>query len=868
MSCPTPALPALAALLASGGPALLPNGQIAPPETPKESKSWQQQQQDRAGKEDVLADAVADAVPIAQDRSSNGAPEAGAASPEQEAQQPQQQLQERQKEQQAANASSECHAPPSSEMPAASAPSVAPEASLAAPAGPTSLAPPRRGSDRSGEWHPLDAVVERIESHVRPGAGGQRLQWTKGFRMPLGAEGRQILLRRLRKAYHSNPMRWDEELARHRIVFSRMPYATVIELFHLAHLLGVFDFAVKCSEEYGSDAAGGATHRKRRPARTAAATAAAAAAVAAQQAAAVEGGVQAVAGAGEEGAPPATSRPTQGERKRNRRTPALHEGSEAPQLHSARPKRARRFSPAYLRDYETLAESFRLPPPPAKKGRSTGGHATSVATSANALLNWNCSGSGEVPQLQPQDDLLAAALGGRECASAHEALLRAVEEQAAAATAAAAAEEGATSSNASHPVGSLRQTEFNDKIWNWGGGHSEAADVGSHLALPEGALGGGPTGNLGSSLEGELRDLSFLLQQEQQCRTQREVDQSNCPMGRVFFSAELPGGVYREDEAGNEAAGEQRFRCSNSGRNGNNIANVMQHRRNRKTKTTAPASDAMSLSLATGAASHQPSLAELLVGEEVKNEGKTAGGTADAAAGASPGSQLNLHLLTTNYTIAAQYLQVIELLAVQRQIMELTQNLNKKRAGDAAATAVDAAVGREGMLAAADANPLSSKLDYQTLLNQQLILRLGAEAGLNTTAQHQAQQSGPSATATHASILKDLEKKVSALESLAAERSDASAHADGEAKSNTRPAVPAVESKCKRDLSRQSALSCSAPESPVDGYDSAAASPCCSGSSSLSACNTPDSLGGDRLLLLSSLWQPLPPAEGLAGAHL
>ncbi|CBZ52576.1 conserved hypothetical protein [Neospora caninum Liverpool] len=79
-----------------------------------------------------------------------------------------------------------------------------------------------------------------------------RVTWTPGFRLPLGAEGRQVLLRRLRRAYHASPPETrDTFLASHGLVFSRMPFATVSELFHLAHLLGVFDFAVQCSEEFG-----------------------------------------------------------------------------------------------------------------------------------------------------------------------------------------------------------------------------------------------------------------------------------------------------------------------------------------------------------------------------------------------------------------------------------------------------------------------------------------------------------------------------------------------------------------------------------------------------------------------------------------
>lgn len=196
----------------------------------------------------------------------------------------------------------------------------------------------RRG-DRNTEWHPLDATVERIESCLRPGSSGVKYQWYKGFRMPLGAEGRQILLRRLRKAYHASPCQWDQELARHRIVFSRMPYATVIELFHLAHLLGVFDFAVKCSEEYGGDASGSGGHRRRKGR---------------SQQPQQQGVGQT---GGETGAQIPPKFKVNGERKRSRNAAASDGALGEMQPPVSRPKRTQRAAPAYLKDYENVVES-------------------------------------------------------------------------------------------------------------------------------------------------------------------------------------------------------------------------------------------------------------------------------------------------------------------------------------------------------------------------------------------------------------------------------------------------------------------------------------------------------------------------------
>ncbi|KEP61762.1 UNVERIFIED_CONTAM: hypothetical protein HHA_281960 [Hammondia hammondi] len=100
----------------------------------------------------------------------------------------------------------------------------------------------------------VDSATTAASSSVdsSPTSSPPRVTWTPGFRLPLGAEGRQVLLRRLRRAYHASPPETrDTFLASHGLVFSRMPFATVSELFHLAHLLGVFDFAVQCSEEFG-----------------------------------------------------------------------------------------------------------------------------------------------------------------------------------------------------------------------------------------------------------------------------------------------------------------------------------------------------------------------------------------------------------------------------------------------------------------------------------------------------------------------------------------------------------------------------------------------------------------------------------------
>ncbi|OEH77352.1 hypothetical protein cyc_02874 [Cyclospora cayetanensis] len=773
MSSSAPALPSLAALLASDVSPLLLNA-----ETPKESRKWHQQQPypqlETCVKEAALPVASA-ASSVESVKSEVLAKEGGAASRQPEPQPPLEQAQSEdpqahavppheehlQQASEGAEAEEDTQSPPPKEGAAgneasqSSDPSVLPEShitiaenmrSLAAKSegSPAGGAPVRRATDRSGDWHPLDAVVERIESHVRPGASGQRLQWCKGFRMPLGAEGRQILLRRLRKAYHANPAKWDEELSRHRIVFSRMPYATVIELFHLAHLLGVFDFAVKCSEEYGSDAAA-ATGGK---------------------------GAEGAEAAGEDAAAPGSSRLLQGDRKRSRKPPSYISGDDVGQFLSSRPKRTRRNSPAYLRDYETLGEPLRLPaPPPPKKGR--------VAASVSNLTALAATGASSAAA-----DLAAASSG----------------------------------------------------LFNWGGCSSGGAGATS--------------------------------QQQQELQQQHEVlaAAAAAAFGRRDGGADLQRSLLlaaAEGHATASAAGGLGF-VGGEGASGVSSApcGVGQASRGGDILDTLPkvpvgvASDSLSspaVAVSSKALHHlPPPFSAQVPRREHAKSGEAAGAAVSAAPGeGAAGSQLSLQLLTTNYTIAAQYLQVIELLAVQRQIMELTQSLSK------------------------NAPPREGKLDSQSLLNQQLLLRLGAETALEKpTLSQQGAAADSGVTASQVSILKDLEQKVSALELLAARRPVGSVSSEAaltETSSSARktPASQGVEtSRCKGDLSKQSAISCSAPESPLDGYDSAAASSCCSGTSSSSACTTPDSLGGERLLLLSSLWQPLPPAEGLASGNL
>ncbi|OEH80090.1 hypothetical protein cyc_07549 [Cyclospora cayetanensis] len=82
-----------------------------------------------------------------------------------------------------------------------------------------------------------------------PPPGDESVQWHEGFRLPFGTEGRNQLLRRLRQLYHSDVAHWGQQLENHKIAFSRVPFATVSELWKIAHVMGCFGFALHLSRK-------------------------------------------------------------------------------------------------------------------------------------------------------------------------------------------------------------------------------------------------------------------------------------------------------------------------------------------------------------------------------------------------------------------------------------------------------------------------------------------------------------------------------------------------------------------------------------------------------------------------------------------
>ncbi|XP_026193601.1 uncharacterized protein LOC34622971 [Cyclospora cayetanensis] len=74
--------------------------------------------------------------------------------------------------------------------------------------------------------------------------------WAYGFAWPVGADGRRLLLRKLRGVFWSNPEKWQRVLQEHNLYRRDLfTLATVQELFKVTHLMGeeAWDFLLKCT---------------------------------------------------------------------------------------------------------------------------------------------------------------------------------------------------------------------------------------------------------------------------------------------------------------------------------------------------------------------------------------------------------------------------------------------------------------------------------------------------------------------------------------------------------------------------------------------------------------------------------------------
>ncbi|PHJ22497.1 ap2 domain transcription factor ap2ix-5 [Cystoisospora suis] len=96
-------------------------------------------------------------------------------------------------------------------------------------------------------------------SHHPGGAQGSpteqpAVEWYEGFRRPFGTEGRQQLLRHLRQVYNADSGYWGERLRQSNIAFSRIAYATVAELWKIAHVMDCFPIALALSNRQSAGA--------------------------------------------------------------------------------------------------------------------------------------------------------------------------------------------------------------------------------------------------------------------------------------------------------------------------------------------------------------------------------------------------------------------------------------------------------------------------------------------------------------------------------------------------------------------------------------------------------------------------------------
>lgn len=74
--------------------------------------------------------------------------------------------------------------------------------------------------------------------------------WENGFAWPVGADGRRLLLRKLRGVFWSNPEKWQRVLQENNLYRRDLfTLATVQELFKVTHLMGAeaWDFLLKCT---------------------------------------------------------------------------------------------------------------------------------------------------------------------------------------------------------------------------------------------------------------------------------------------------------------------------------------------------------------------------------------------------------------------------------------------------------------------------------------------------------------------------------------------------------------------------------------------------------------------------------------------
>ncbi|PFH32093.1 hypothetical protein BESB_020340 [Besnoitia besnoiti] len=101
--------------------------------------------------------------------------------------------------------------------------------------------------------HPLSAGA------VVDGVPAPTVEWHEGFRRPFGTEGRQQLLRHLRQVYNADSGYWGERLRHANIAFSRIAYATVAELWKIAHVMDCFPIALAFSNRHSATAAASAS---------------------------------------------------------------------------------------------------------------------------------------------------------------------------------------------------------------------------------------------------------------------------------------------------------------------------------------------------------------------------------------------------------------------------------------------------------------------------------------------------------------------------------------------------------------------------------------------------------------------------------
>lgn len=77
--------------------------------------------------------------------------------------------------------------------------------------------------------------------------------WSPNFNRPLGDIGRKLILKEIRELHYKDAAKTTSLLLREGLDYGKVRFMKVSELYHYMYALGVFEYAVKISLEFGSN---------------------------------------------------------------------------------------------------------------------------------------------------------------------------------------------------------------------------------------------------------------------------------------------------------------------------------------------------------------------------------------------------------------------------------------------------------------------------------------------------------------------------------------------------------------------------------------------------------------------------------------